>query len=753
MFESIVLVITCLLNLTLGFIVYIKNPRSITNRLFLGLTFSIVVWSVVNYLSVHPVGLSQLVWARLVLFFAAFLCLMIYLTFSVFPVPTSDNLKRNHLIAISCTIAVMALTLTPLVFRRLVAHNGEISARPGVAIPLFVVLIITLLTGGIGSLIKKYRQAKGISRDQLKFVLIGLSGAFGLIFITNLLLVIAFNNLSLLPYGPSFILIFISSMAYAIVRHRLFDIRLAATRGLAYIMTLVILAGIYALTVIGVSSFFLKQQNITNRAQAINTIVALALALSFQPIKHYFDRFSNNIFYRNAYNPQQLLEELNRVFVLQVSVNNLIKSTVAILEHNIKSQGCAFVINSTTYMPTRLVSTANSSCDLTLITMIDGSINKLKQKVTVAEYLDGNYLQAGSELASANIAVVIRLLPQTSRHSTSIGEILLGPKKDGSTYTKQDIEILEIVADELVVTMQNALRFEEIGNFNITLQEKVNEATRKLRRTNEKLKQMDETKDDFISMASHQLRTPLTSVKGYISMVLEEDAGKITPTQREMLGQAFFSSQRMVYLIADLLNVSRLKTGKFIIERAPVQLDQVVQQELRQLQETAAARSLTLQYDQPASFPVMMLDETKTRQIIMNFIDNAIYYTPAGGHIIVRLVEKDRSIELRVEDDGIGVPKLEQQHLFTKFYRAGNARQARPDGTGLGLYMAKKVIVAQGGSLLFESVEGKGSTFGFIFSKSLVANDEPQLPIADIPVQPGTQIDHTLAKHNVHSIK
>ena len=113
-----------------------------------------------------------------------------------------------------------------------------------------------------------------------------------------------------------------------------------------------------------------------------------------------------------------------------------------------------------------------------------------------------------------------------------------------------------------------------------------------------------------------------------------------------------------------------------------------------------------------------MLDETKIRQVIMNFVDNAIYYTPGGGSITVHLLDKGSAVELRVEDDGIGVPKSEQPHLFTKFYRAGNARKQRPDGTGLGLFMAKKVIMAQGGSLIFESQEGKGSTFGFVFSKS-----------------------------------
>jgi signal transduction histidine kinase len=288
-----------------------------------------------------------------------------------------------------------------------------------------------------------------------------------------------------------------------------------------------------------------------------------------------------------------------------------------------------------------------------------------------------------------------------------VGLLVVGFPNPLKQLTDGDARLLERLSESIGVALDNKLLFEE------------NQAVlRQLRESNKKLKELDETKDDFISMASHQLRTPLTSVKGYISMVLEEDAGKLTKLQRDMLGQAFFSSQRMVYLIADLLNVSRLKTGKFIIEAAQVNLAEVVEQELSQLEETAASRNLKLIYDKPKDFPDLMLDETKTRQVIMNFADNAIYYTPAGGEIHVRLINNESTVEFRVEDNGIGVPKSEQPHLFTKFYRAGNARKARPDGTGLGLFMAKKVIVGQGGSIIFDSHEGKGSTFGFIFSKS-----------------------------------
>jgi signal transduction histidine kinase len=279
---------------------------------------------------------------------------------------------------------------------------------------------------------------------------------------------------------------------------------------------------------------------------------------------------------------------------------------------------------------------------------------------------------------------------------------------------------MQTLVKELVVGIQNALQFQQIQNFNLTLQHKVDDATRQLRHANQRLKALDETKDDFISMASHQLRTPLTSVKGYLSMVLDGDAGKLTKMQHDMLHQAFSSSQRMVYLISDRLNVSRLKTGKFVIESTPVNLADIIVEEMEQLKESAAARQVKLEFERPAKFPDFMLDDTKIRQVIMNFMDNAVYYTRPGGTVTISLDDTEKKLELRVKDNGIGVPKAEQYRLFTKFYRAGNARKVRPDGTGLGLFMAKKVVVAQGGAIIFDSQEGKGSTFGFSFDKSKV---------------------------------
>ncbi len=240
-----------------------------------------------------------------------------------------------------------------------------------------------------------------------------------------------------------------------------------------------------------------------------------------------------------------------------------------------------------------------------------------------------------------------------------------------------------------------------------------------LEESNSKLRVLDKAKDEFISMASHQLRTPLTSVKGYISMVLEGDAGKISDPQEKLLSEAFGASQRMVYLIGDFLNVSRIQTGKFVIEPKPTNLAVVVSEEMKQLESTAARRNVTIIYDQPENFPIFKLDENKMRQVIMNFVDNAIFYSKPDGEVKVVLIKTEKEVRFEVYDHGIGVPEAERHKLFTKFYRAENARQARPDGTGIGLFMAKKVVVAHGGSIIFESEENVGSTFGFSLPLSL----------------------------------
>ncbi|HET7827294.1 MAG TPA: GAF domain-containing sensor histidine kinase [Candidatus Saccharimonadales bacterium] len=309
------------------------------------------------------------------------------------------------------------------------------------------------------------------------------------------------------------------------------------------------------------------------------------------------------------------------------------------------------------------------------------------------------------KIAAVQTAYVAKLVARQK----IVGVLVVGSSGHISDFDTSDLDLLERLAEAVGLALDNKLLFEENQ-----------QVLQQIRKANHRLKELDATKDEFISMASHQLRTPLTSIKGYLSMVLEGDVGPLNKKERDMVQTAFDSAERMVFLIADLLNVSRLQSGKFVIENKPTDLAKMVESQVEQLQEAAKNHHLTLSYDKPANFPLLNVDETKIQQVVMNFMDNAIYYTPGGGSIAVKLGATDKEVSYTVTDTGLGVPKAEQAHLFAKFYRAGNARKMRPDGTGLGLFMAKKVILAQGGAIIFKSTEGKGSTFGFSFPRSKV---------------------------------
>jgi signal transduction histidine kinase len=574
--------------------------------------------------------------------------------------------------------------------------------------------------------IVKLAKLKGISHTQVGYTFWGALTASVPALITNLSFPVA-GITHLIWLGPFFTLVFAGAVTAAIIRHRLFNIRLVLARSVGYILSVGSLAMLYGLLAFVFITSLFRDQTTNLQQQLAYALLAAVLAFTFPPLKRFFERMTNKLFYRDAYDPQIFLDQLNRSLVANTDLERMLKEAAFIIQSNLKSESCVFGVLDSNGRP-QVFGTAPKQYTPADIATVRSLTPHMTTRVLRAEEADymGHADRLVGILNKNNIAILGRLVPDGQQERQAAGYLLLGSKKSGNPYTTLDIQIIEIIINELVIAVENALRFQQIERFNETLQQKIEEATRKLRRSNDKLRKLDETKDDFISMASHQLRTPLTSVKGYVSMVLDGDAGKITSLQRKLLNQSFISSQRMVYLISDLLNVSRLRTGKFVIEPMPTNLAKVVQEEVDQLIETVKGRHLELLYERPEHFPLLMLDETKLRQVIMNFIDNAVYYTPSGGHIIVRLEDKPRTVEFTVTDDGIGVPKHEQHHLFTKFFRAHNAKRARPDGTGLGLFMAKKVIIAQGGATIFRSQEGKGSTFGFTFAKEKMLPPQEQ---------------------------
>ena len=550
-----------------------------------------------------------------------------------------------------------------------------------------------------------YKTENRATRKQITLILSAfiLCAGGGLIF--NVVVPVVTGDWSWTKFGALSTVFLVGIIGYTIIRHGLFDIRLAVVRGAAYFLSLLTLAGLYYILAYAISEIVLHNNSVVLVSQnPVSILIALVLAFIFQPVKNFFDKLTNKIFYRDEYNTDEFFAAISRQLSETTDLKTLLRNASEEIGTTIKAEYAYFFVRYAGHKHLTVGTTHKDRLKLEEFDQLDRLITQ--REIVVTDILDEGPLR---ELLSTRSIAIVQQLYQGD---DILGYFFLGYQK-GRNYTKRDVRALETISDELVIAIQNALSVQEVKEINETLQQRIEEATKELRTTNSQLQRLDEAKDEFISMASHQLRTPLTSVKGYISMVLEEDAGKISATQRQLLGEAFASSERMVHLINDFLNVSRLQTGKFMLESRPIDLSKLVAVEVESLHTTAQMHALKIRYKKPPRFPLLVIDEGKVRQVIMNFIDNAIYYSHEGTEIAVELSIEDGQAVLRVKDTGIGVPKDEQQHLFSKFFRATNARKQRPDGTGVGLFLAKKVIAAHGGTMTFESEEGKGSTFGF----------------------------------------
>lgn len=239
---------------------------------------------------------------------------------------------------------------------------------------------------------------------------------------------------------------------------------------------------------------------------------------------------------------------------------------------------------------------------------------------------------------------------------------------------------------------------------------------------NDKLRQLDKAKSEFISIASHQLRTPLTSIKGFGSLLLEGTYGEIPETQRPALEKIYISNERLIQLVEDLLNISRIEAGRMEFDFQEAQIEDLVQEAVSTLELSAKAKNLYLTWQKPAVLmPKIKIDITKIKEVISNMVDNAIKYTQKGG-ITVKL-EKSTAwdtehkehkdfVRVIVSDTGIGMDAEELAMIFEKFQRGKQVSHYHTDGTGLGMFIGRKIVAEHKGKIWAESDgKGKGSRF------------------------------------------
>lgn len=331
-----------------------------------------------------------------------------------------------------------------------------------------------------------------------------------------------------------------------------------------------------------------------------------------------------------------------------------------------------------------------------------------------------------------------------------IGALTLVSAESNVHFTKIDLETAIGFANWSALAIYNANLYqtahqeleerewlqEQLETANNILENRVRERTQQLQATNQGLEQeiikrkrmeaqrlehlmeLNHSKDEFISIASHQLRTPATGVKQYVGMLLEGFAGDVTPTQLEMLEKAYESNERQLRIVSDLLKVAQVDAGKVIFSKSDVDFNELIRDVLREQKATLEKRQQKVKFE-PADPPLtLFVDRDSVRMVCENIIDNASKYSEEGKLIVVSIAQRAENICIDVKDEGVGIGRDDRSKLFEKFSRIDNPLSTKVGGTGLGLYWAKKIIDLHGGTIKFVSKKGIGTTFTISFPKT-----------------------------------
>ncbi|MFA6171916.1 MAG: ATP-binding protein [Patescibacteria group bacterium] len=572
-------------------------------------------------------------------------------------------------------------------------------------ITFLVVGWLSLILYGIILLLKELRHATGVYREQIKYVLFGsilgfLGGS------TNFPLMMGKDWFP--PLGSPLVVAYSVVFGYSIIVHHLMDIRLVLRKWTVFILTLFSALGIAFGVRFVFNKFFVGHE-------LFSEFTILAVVIFLLPnIKDYFQNVSNRYFFTSLYDSNALITGLGDKLKSTLDPNkiyNIIFSTINDAFHVksmltlVKDRDNDFIVEDN----------FNSKIDCKKLFFATRSLYRQNGKdlvpVIVEELKRENSPKKIKSIQLLESYKIAALSPLGVEGQVT-GLIALGEKESGDMYNDEDINVLNIVGTQATIAIENALLYKEIGEMNKNLQKKVEEKTGELRKQNEYLEKLLIMRSEFLDIASHQLRTPVSVIKGMISMILE--GGLAKEKVDEFLKAVLFKSNKLAEIINDILRASEMDTENVLLKFSKVDLNVLLTKLIEDKQIQIKNSGIKLSLNLPAKpLPILNADDRYLEQAIGNLVNNSIQYTPKGGKIDVDAKVNGKNVEIRVIDTGIGIPKEDMPKLFSKFSRAKNAIAMYTDGTGLGLFIVKKIVEGHiGGKICIEKTEeGKGSTF------------------------------------------
>jgi len=691
----------CVFNIILGVTVFFRKKGLLSIFFFL-FTVSVSVWASSIYLSEYTLSHSMaLIWMKITFISSSLMPLLLYYFARLFP--DYKEITNFEKMLIIIPIIISFLTLNNDIVTG-IEQIKPITPSFGSFYNVFFTYFLSFILISFFILFRKLISFSGIRKAQTQYVFVGLLVALLLGMLTNLFL----PSLGYQQYGklgPFSIVFFVALTTYAIIKHHLMDIRLIIVKSITYSLLFITITLVYTFFIFIFGALVFK--SFTGiEAYWASMIVALTIAFTIQPIKRVFTRWTDRIFFKDNYNFEELTSKLNEVATSTIVLPELLFKFLNFLMEEMRiTRGALILIEKGKIYETESIG-YKQAINL-LPKEIKHLVNDNKTEV-FDEIEEGDFSK--DIMRSYNTSLILHLKTE----GETIGFLFLGEKKSGDIYSFQDIRVLEIITDQVALGIQNAKAYGKTQKFNLVLKAEIDRATKELRDVNDRLVQADKSKDEFISLASHEIRTPIAALEGYLSML---NLQKVDIKARDEIAKRSYESvERLSTLVKDLLDVSRIDQKRIKLNKQPTRLERLIQRAMEGFELQTRDKKIYIKFQKPEKMlQEANIDPERVGEVFNNLISNAIKYTYKGG-ITISLEEKDNMAQITVSDTGMGIPKNAIPHLFQKFYQAETASSVLSNergGTGLGLYISKNIVEMHGGKIWVESTEGKGTAFYF----------------------------------------
>ena len=575
--------------------------------------------------------------------------------------------------------------------------------------------------------VEVYKYYKKVDSALLKYQIKYFFIAFLFLFTIGPTAYLPAYGVGIYPFSYLSGLIFTVIISYAILKYRLMDMRIIARWFVVYGADSVLAFVFYSVLIFAYPYLWGNAYN--GYALLAGFAISPIFVFLLFNFHKFFAQFVNKYFFYSLYDYQKTISELSKELNRYNDLDKIIDLIVSTIKKTMNLNRAGVLLSKTGKSITKYkiakVTGFNTSNGISLVQ--DSFFTKyLKQsaKPIVREELpflardskNSKERKALLDLAKEMEHIEASLcLPLLSNRELK-GIIVLGSKNSGDPFTNEDLSLLSTLSMQAGVAIENARLYQEVRGFNKVLQSKVDEQTKELKARAIHLEKLLKMREEFLDIASHQLKTPVSVIRGTLSMFREGSMDKLPKAeQRKFMDNIYRKTEKLNVIISDILRASEIESEEFKIDpeaSKPVQLEDILKEVHSDLKELADEKKLAFDLSLPKKKAAPILTSADfLEQAIFNLVDNAIKYTKAG-FVKMEMADEGDVLTVKISDSGIGIPEADQKKLFDKFARAKNAVNMYTDGSGLGLFIAKKIIEAHaGGSLSFSSKEGRGTTF------------------------------------------